>query len=143
MIKMKARLPHEFIRTLKQYNLFDVLKSISEYSSELFCQKESELTAAKFETLTEFVYDQFSITFGNRIMAQIEKLVPAYVACGGKKEEALDFIFARKVLSKVDGRFEEYVKGALKQLLALIHKTYGAGVFKRSERAITQLIKKL
>ena len=98
---------------------------------------------AKFETLTEFVYDQFSITFGNRIMAQIEKLVPAYVACGGKKEEALDFIFARKVLSKVDGRFEEYVKGALKQLLALIHKTYGAGVFKRSERAITQLIKKL
>ncbi len=98
---------------------------------------------AKFETLTEFVYEQFGITFGNRIMAQIEKLVPAYVACGGKKEEALDFIFSRKVLSKVDGRFEEYVKGALKQLLALIQKTYGAGVFKRSERAIAQLIKRL
>lgn len=105
------------------------------------CMNEYDL--AKFETLTEFVYDQFSITFGNRIMAQIEKLVPAYVACGGKKEEALDFIFARKVLSKVDGRFEEYVKGALKQLLSLIQKTYGAGVFKRSERAITQLIKRL
>ena len=113
---------------------------------EAFKVKENclnEYDLAKFETLTEFVYDQFSITFGNRIMAQIEKLVPAYVACGGKKEEALDFIFARKVLSKVDGRFEEYVKGALKQLLALIHKTYGAGVFKRSERAITQLIKRL
>lgn len=49
---MKAHLPHEFIIKLKQYNLFDVLKNISEYSSELFCQKESGLTAAKVETLT-------------------------------------------------------------------------------------------
>lgn len=48
---MKARLPHEFIRTLNQYNLFDILKNISKYSSELFCQKGSELTATKSETL--------------------------------------------------------------------------------------------
>ncbi len=97
----------------------------------------------KFETLTEFVYDQFDVTFGNRILTQIETLVPVYIACGGKKEEILDFLFARKVLSKLEGRFEEYVKNALKQLLTLINKTYGANVFTRSEKAINGLIRKL
>ena len=53
------------------------------------------------------------------------------------------FLFARKVLSKLEGRFEEYVKNALKQLLTLINKTYGAGVFKHSEKEINGLIRKL
>ena len=108
--------------------------------------KENQMTEAdykKFETLTEFVYDQFDVTFGNRILTQIETLVPVYIACGGKKEEILDFLFARKVLSKLEGRFEEYVKNALKQLLTLINKTYGANVFTRSEKAINGLIRKL
>ena len=108
--------------------------------------KENAMTEAdykKFETLTEFVYDQFDITFGNRILTQIENLVPVYIACGGKKEEILDFLFARKVLAKIEGRFEEYVKNALKQLLVLINKTYGSNVFVRSEKAINSLIRRL
>ena len=108
--------------------------------------KENAMTEAdykKFEALTEFVYDQFDITFGNRILTQIETLVPVYIACGGRKEEILDFLFARKVLAKIEGRFEEYVKNALKQLLVLINKTYGANVFVRSEKAINSLIRKL
>ena len=97
----------------------------------------------KFDKLTAFVDEQFDVTFGNRVMMQIEKLVPIYVACGGTKEEALDFIFSRKVLAKIDGRFEDYVKGALKQLLSLMAQTYGKGVLARSEKAINLLIKKL
>ena len=109
-------------------------------------RKENKLTALdmkKFELISSFVYDNFDVTIGNRIMTQIENLVPVYIACGGKKEEILDFMFARKVLSKLEGRFEEYVKNALKQLLALINKTYGAGVFKHSEKEINGLIRKL
>ena len=108
--------------------------------------KENRMTSAdmkKFETITSFVYENFDVTIGNRIMTQIETLVPVFVACGGKKEEILDFLFARKVLSKLEGRFEEYVKNALKQLLTLINKTYGAGVFKHSEKEINGLIRKL
>lgn len=97
----------------------------------------------KFDKLTAFVDEQFDVTFGNRVMMQIEKLVPIYVACGGTKEEALDFIFSRKVLAKIDGRFEDYVKGALKQLLSLMAQTYGKGVLARSEKSINLLIKKL
>ena len=119
---------------------------LQELYDKALAVKENALTAEdyrKFDSLTQFVYEQFDLTFGNRIKTQIDNLVPVYLACGGKKEEILDFMFERKVLSKLEGRFEEYVKGALKQLLALINKTYGPNVFVRSEKTINSLIRKL
>ena len=97
----------------------------------------------KFTTITDYIYDQFDLTFGNRILNQISTLVPVFVACGGKKEDALDFLLSRKVIAKLEGRFEEYVKGALKETLALLEKTYGEGVFKRSEKTIKTLMRRL
>lgn len=97
----------------------------------------------KFQTICDYIYDQFDITFGNRILNQIAELVPVFVACGGKKEDALDFLLSRKVISKIEGRFEEYVKGALKELLGLIQKTYGVSVLKRSEKTIQSLMRRL
>lgn len=98
---------------------------------------------AKFQTICNFIDDQFDITFGNRILNQITELIPVYVATGGKKEEALDILLSRKVIGKIEGRFEEYVKDALKELLTLIQKTYGASVFKRSEKTIQSLMRRL
>ena len=60
----------------------------------------------KFQTISDYIYDQFDITFGNRILNQISELVPVFVSCGGTKEEALDFLLSRKVISKIEGRFE-------------------------------------
>jgi len=97
----------------------------------------------KLESITDLIYEHFDVTFGNRILNQIEVLVPTFIACGGKKEDVLDFLLTRKVLVKIEGRFEEYVKGALKQLLGALEKAYGKGVFKRSEKAINQMIKRL
>ena len=97
----------------------------------------------KFQTISDYIYDQFDITFGNRILNQISELVPVFVSCGGTKEEALDFLLSRKVISKIEGRFEEYVKNALRELLNLIHKTYGKDVLKRSEKAIQNLMRRL
>ena len=59
------------------------------------------------------------------------------------QEEALDFLLSRKVISKIEGRFEEYVKNALRELLNLIHKTYGKDVLKRSEKTIQNLMRRL
>ena len=97
----------------------------------------------KFQILTDFIYEEFDLTFGNRILAQIDTLVPVFMACGGKKEDALDFLLTRKVLAKLEGRFEEYVKGSLKRLLGLIEKTYGPDVFVQSEKQINSLMRKL
>lgn len=97
----------------------------------------------KFQIVTNYIYEEFDLTFGNRILTQIDTLVPVFMACGGKKEDALDFLLSRKVIVKLEGRFEEYVKPALKRLISLIEKTYGPDVFKRSEREINKLIRKL
>ena len=109
-------------------------------------QVENHLTSEDFEKidkLTNFIYESFDITFGNRILNQIENLVPVFVACGGTKEDALDFLLSRKILAKVEGRFEEYVKDALKQFLTLLNKTYGKGVFRRCEATVNSIMRRL
>lgn len=97
----------------------------------------------KFSKVTDFIYNEFDVAFGNRVLNQINILVPTYIACGGTKEEVLDFILARKVLVKLEGRFEDYIKDSLKQLLTILENVYGAGTFAMSEKAIENLIKKL
>lgn len=97
----------------------------------------------KFNTITDFIYEEFDVAFGNRILNQIEKIAPIYIALGGKKEEIIDFMLVRKIISKLEGRFEDYVKPSLKNLLALLDKTYGKGNFTYSINAINKLIKKL
>lgn len=97
---------------------------------------------AKFKTVTDFINETFDLTFGNRIMNQIELFVPTYVACGGSKEDALDFMLSRKVLMKLDGRFEEYVKKGLEELQKTIKKVYGKGNFAYSQEVISRLLKR-
>lgn len=98
---------------------------------------------ARFSRVTDYIYDEFDVAFGNRVLNQISILVPTYIACGGTKEEVLDFVLARKVLVKLEGRFEDYIKDGLKQVLALLESVYGAGTFAKSEKVIENLMKKL
>ncbi len=119
------------------------LQSLYKNAQSEDANRMNEADFAKFTKITDYIYDQFDLTFGNRILNQIENLVPIFVACGGTKEDALDFLLSRKVIYKLEGRFEEYVKGALKELLALIEKTYGASVLKRSEKTIQSLMRRL
>ena len=104
------------------------------------CLSDAELK--KFEELCEFVKDRFEILFGNRIMVQIEKFVPVFVALGGTKEEALDFMFAKKILRKLDGKFQEYQLDELLELNNYLAKSYGKGVFCETERIIKKMTKR-
>lgn len=97
----------------------------------------------KFKNLTEYTYNTFDLTFGNRIMNQIELFTPTFVACGGSKEDALDFMFSRKVISKLEGRFEDYIKQGLLDLKSLITKLYGKESFKETNHVIDKLLRKL
>lgn len=98
---------------------------------------------AKLSKVINFIYNEFNIAFGNRVLNQITVLVPTYIACGGTKEEVLDAVLARKLLAKLEGRFEDYVKDSLKQLLTVFEDVYGSGTFATSQRVIENLIKKL
>jgi len=109
-------------------------------------KEENNLTEAeqeKFLRLTDFVGETFDIRFGNRIMNQINRFVPVFVALGGTKEAALDIMFARKILRKLDGHFESYIKDGLVKLTRYINQEYGKHVFKESEDLINRLNKKL
>lgn len=97
----------------------------------------------KIELLDEYLRDSLDITFGNRIKHQIEMFVPVYVACGGTKAEALDHLLAHKVLRKLEGRYETYLKESLKELTELIEAEYGKGVFMESIALIEQKIQRL
>ncbi len=123
--------------------LFQKAQEVEEY-----CLNEED--RAKFFKLTELVYKKFEINFGNRIQMQIDKFVPVYVAAAeGKltveqaKMEALDIMFCRKVLHKLEGRFEDYIQKGLEALKAEIERVYGAGVFEETEREIEFMLNKL
>lgn len=124
------------LTTTHLLSLFDKAQNTLEY-------RLNDEDLEKFNRICDFVSDTFEITFGNRIMNQIENFTPVFVACGGTKEEALDFMFARKVLRKLEGKFDDYIKDGLDKLLSLITKVYGKDVFKHSEHDIVNMRRKL
>ena len=117
-------------------SLYESAKATEEY-------RLTDDDRVKLRTICNYVYEQFGITIGNRILNQIENIVPVFVACGGTKETAIDFMISRKLVAKIEGRFEEYVKDALNGLIQLLHKTYGVGVLSRTERTATNIMKAL
>ena len=108
--------------------------------------KKNQLDKDDLENLNKvlsFIFDTFGLAIGNRILNQIKTVVPVFMACGGTKEDALDMMLCRKLFAKLEGRFEEYVKPALKETLNLLDKTYGKGVLKRSEKVINKIMRTL
>lgn len=71
----------------------------------------------RFKNMIKYLDDTvkalFEITFGNRIAIQLEKFVPVYIACGGTVDEAIDIMFSRKVLRKLEGLYDEETKANL------------------------------
>ncbi len=116
--------------------LFDEAKATEAYNL-------TDADTEKFLKLCDFVRDRFDIRFGNRIMVQINNFVPVYVAMGGKKEEALDIMFARKVLRKLNGMYDDYIKDSLVEFKKLLTSLYGKGLFVECELLVDKMIKRL
>ena len=51
-------------------------------------------------------------------------------------------MFARKILRKLNGAYQDYVKEELVKLKSLIDHTYGKGVFKETELLIAKITKR-
>lgn len=100
----------------------------------------SKANLAKFTKLDEYVVAKFRIGFGNRIMRQIKTFVPIYVACGGTEIEALDFMFASKILKKFRALNLAFMHDELKALTSEIEKTFGKNGFVRSIKQIQEFI---
>ncbi|MDD3478342.1 MAG: hypothetical protein PHP32_05650 [Candidatus Izemoplasmatales bacterium] len=95
----------------------------------------------KFAILDKYVQANFKIAFGNRIMSQVHKFVPVYVATGGAEEDGLDYIFANKILRKFESLNLAFLHEELEQLIEQIQKIFGKNGFEESVRFIRALMK--
>jgi hypothetical protein len=116
------------------------------YLQELFDEAHykypvSEDTLKKFDILDKFVQSKFKVAFGNRIMNQVHKFVPVYVATGGSEDDGMDYIFANKVLRKFESLNLAFLQDELKELKDQIRKTYGKNSFEESIKFINNLQK--
>lgn len=94
------------------------------------------------QTIDEYLRE-LDITFGNRIEKQMKDFVPVYIACGGTKEAAIDYLLTHKILRKLDERYEPYLVGKLEDLEMALNETYGEGIFKQSIEKIQKLKTKI
>ena len=79
----------------------------------------------RIEQLDSYLIENLGITFGNRIMRQIEGYVPVYVACGGSELEAIDTVLAKKVLRKLESKNPVYVRNAAAALSLYLDELFG------------------
>ena len=101
----------------------------------------SEDSLVKFAELDDFVIKKFRLAFGNRILKQLKKFVPCYVACGGTELDAFDFIFTNKILKKFESLNIGFLKNELKELNQMLDKLFGADEFPMAHKFVNNLIR--
>lgn len=103
---------------------------------------KDEEDKVKFERAMEFLnqfLEPFDITFGNRIYRQLEKFVPAYVACGGEVLDAIDIMFSLKIVRKLEGLYDEGTKNNLEKL----YSDLNTAKMPLSKERVKKLLKKI
>ena len=101
----------------------------------------SEDILNKFSELDDFVIKKFRLAFGNRILKQLKKFVPCFVACGGEELDGIDFIFTNKILKKFESLNIAFLKNELKELNAMLDKLFGTGTFPMAHNFINNMLR--
>lgn len=96
----------------------------------------------KIEKLDLYVIEKFRIAFGNRIMKQLKKFVPVYVACGGTESEGVDYILATKVFRKFESLNLSLIRDEIRPLVTYMDTLFGKGVMHDSI-AYLQMLQKM
>ena len=122
----------------------DPIQMSSSFLQELFDEAihkypVSEQALAKFSILDKYIQTKFKVAFGNRIMGQVHKFVPVFVACGGSEEDGLDYIFANKILRKFENLNLAFLQNELTSLITQIKKVFGKNGFEESVKFIKNL----
>ena len=99
----------------------------------------SSRTRARLQMLDQYLIEHFHITFGNRIMKQINTYIPVFIACGGDELVALDDILAKKVIRKLETQNPIYLRGAAEGLLGYLDELFGPDRMTACKEAIQRL----
>ena len=93
----------------------------------------------RLQMLDQYLIEHFHITFGNRIMKQINTYIPVYIACGGDELVALDDILAKKVIRKLETQNPIYLRNAAEGLLGYLDELFGTEQMTACKDAIRRL----
>ena len=99
----------------------------------------SSRNRARLQMLDQYLIEHFHITFGNRIMKQINTYIPVFIACGGDELVALDDILAKKVIRKLETQNPIYLRGAAEGLLNYLDELFGPDRMTACKEAIQRL----
>lgn len=94
------------------------------------------------EKLDNYVIEKFRVAFGNRIMKQLKRFVPVYVACGGTEKEGVDYILATKVFRKFESLNLSLIRDEIRPLISFMDNLFGKGEMKDCT-AYLQLLQKM
>lgn len=101
----------------------------------------TEDTLNKIEEMDNYVIQHFRIAFGNRIVMQMKKFVPVYVACGGDEVSGVDYFIARKILRKFEQLNVSYIRDEIDGFVEFLNKTFGEGKMKECIEYVLRLKK--
>ena len=116
------------------HNLFnDALKT------HPFKTKDREV----FLSLLKFIGEELGIVSGNRLIKQIDLMVPVYNSMEIDYTICLDYFLANKVLRKLDVVYDSSLKNQLTKLLKKLDELYLKDQFLYSKRLITRFIRRI
>jgi len=95
----------------------------------------------RVKEMDDYVITHFRVAFGNRIMMQMSKFVPVYVASGGGEVEAIDYFIAKKIFRKFDQLNIALIYDEIDPFIAVLNKSFGTGEMKECIEYL-ELIKK-
>ena len=105
------------------------------------CYSMSETNRENLARIDAYMTESFRVSFGNRILRQIEDYVPIMVACGGRELDALDDILARKILRKLEQLSPSLVRIEMPSLVAYLDELFGTGMLPLSREYLERLEK--
>lgn len=116
-----------------------------EYLNELFKDafEGYSISKANMQALNKLdahISNTFQISFGNRILKQLERFVPIYVACGRDEVEGIDYIISRKIIRKFEILNLPFLKRELEELVVLFDNLFGKNKLIESKTMILKYI---
>ncbi len=116
-----------------------------EYLNELFedAFEGYSISKANMQALNKLdahISNTFQISFGNRILKQLERFVPIYVACGRDEVEGIDYIISRKIIRKFEILNLPFLKRELEELVVLFDNLFGKNKLIESKTMILKYI---
>ena len=100
----------------------------------------SERTLEAIGELDSYLIEKLKITFGNRIMEQIKRYVPVYIACGGSELDAVDGIIAKKILRKLESKNPMFLKSISGELSDKLDEIFGKDTMPVCKDCLERLI---